>query len=160
MPPSSTRFHPPMNDLQSDDLQSDDVHTRRLEPREWAAVFPIVVQLRPGLDAEQFLDRVRRQSHGGYELVGAYRNGRLIGVLGMRPVHTLVRGPHLHVDDIVIEESERRAGGGRALMAYAEADARARGMTAVFLDARPEAIGFYQAIGYELHTTPSMKKIL
>jgi GNAT superfamily N-acetyltransferase len=160
MPPSSTRFHPPMNDLQSDDLQSDDVQTRRLEPREWAAVFPIVVQLRPGLDAEQFLDRVRRQSHGGYELVGAYRNGRLIGVLGMRPVHTLVRGPHLHVDDIVIEESERRAGGGRALMAYAEADARARGMTAVFLDARPEAIGFYQAIGYELHTTPSMKKIL
>ena len=149
-----------MNDLQSDDLQSDDVQTRRLEPREWVAVFPIVVQLRPSLDAEQFLDRVRRQSHSGYELVGAFRNGRLIGLLGMRPVHTLVRGPHLHVDDIVIEESERRAGGGRALMAYAEADARARGMTAVFLDARPEAIGFYQAIGYELHTTPSMKKIL
>ncbi len=142
------------------DVQSDDVHTRRLEPREWAAVFPIVAQLRPHLDAEEFLERIRRQSHGGYELVGAYRNGRLIGVLGMRPVHTLVRGPHLHVDDIVIEESERRAGGGRALMAYAEADARARGMMAVFLDARPEAIGFYEAIGYELHTSPSMKKIL
>jgi len=146
--------------LQSDDLPDDEVHARRLEPREWAAVFPIVAQLRPHLDAEKFLDRVRRQSHGGYELVGAYRNGRLIGVLGMRPVHTLVRGPHLHVDDIVIEESERRAGGGRALMAYAEADARARGMTAVFLDARPEAIGFYQAIGYELHAVPSMRKTL
>jgi hypothetical protein len=45
-------------------------------------------------------------------------------------------------------------------MAYAEADARARGMAAVFLDARPEAIGFYQAIGYALHPVPSMKKIL
>jgi GNAT superfamily N-acetyltransferase len=146
--------------LPSDDPQNDLVQTRRLEPREWAAVFPIVAQLRPHLDAEEFLDRARRQSHSGYELVGAYRNGRLIGLLGMRPVHTLVRGPHLHVDDIVIEESERRAGGGRALMAYAEADARARGMTAVFLDARPEAIGFYQAIGYELHPVPSMKKTL
>jgi ribosomal protein S18 acetylase RimI-like enzyme len=145
---------------QSDDSRRDEVHARRLEPHEWAAVFPIVAQLRPHLDAEEFLARVRRQSHSGYELVGAFRNGRLIGLLGMRPVHTLVRGPHLHVDDIVIEESERRAGGGRALMAYAEADARARGMTAVFLDARPAAIGFYQAIGYELHTTPSMKKIL
>src|ERR1019366_2490885 len=41
--------------------------------------------------------------------------------------------------------SERRSGGGRALMAYAEADATARGMTAVFLDARPDAIAFYQA---------------
>jgi ribosomal protein S18 acetylase RimI-like enzyme len=145
---------------QSDDSRRDEVHARRLEPHEWAAVFPIVAQLRPHLDVEEFLARVRRQSHSGYELVGAFRNGRLIGLLGMRPVHTLVRGPHLHVDDIVIEESERRAGGGRALMAYAEADARARGMTAVFLDARPAAIGFYQAIGYELHTTPSMKKIL
>jgi ribosomal protein S18 acetylase RimI-like enzyme len=144
----------------SDDSNGDEVHARRLEPREWAAVFPIVAQLRPHLDAAEFLDQVRRQSHSGYELVGAFRNGRLIGLLGMRPVHTLVRGPHLHVDDIVIEESERRAGGGRALMAFAEADARARGMTAVFLDARPAAIGFYQAIGYELHTTPSMKKIL
>jgi ribosomal protein S18 acetylase RimI-like enzyme len=144
----------------SDDSNRDEVHARRLEPHEWAAVFPIVAQLRPHLDVEEFLARVRRQSHSGYELVGAFRNGRLIGLLGMRPVHTLVRGPHLHVDDIVIEESERRAGGGRALMAYAEADARARGMTAVFLDARPEAIGFYRAIGYELHTTPSMKKIL
>jgi ribosomal protein S18 acetylase RimI-like enzyme len=144
----------------SDDSNRDEVHARRLEPHEWAAVFPIVAQLRPHLDVEEFLARVRRQSHSGYELVGAFRNGRLIGLLGMRPVHTLVRGPHLHVDDIVIEESERRAGGGRALMAYAEADARARGMTAVFLDARPAAIGFYQAIGYELHTTPSMKKIL
>jgi GNAT superfamily N-acetyltransferase len=144
----------------SDDSNGDEVHARRLEPREWAAVFPIVAQLRPHLDAAEFLARVRRQSHSGYELVGAFRNGRLIGLLGMRPVHTLVRGPHLHVDDIVIEESERRAGGGRALMAFAEADARARGMTAVFLDARPAAIGFYQAIGYELHTTPSMKKIL
>jgi len=146
--------------LPSYDSQNDQVQTRRLEPREWAAVFPIVAQLRPHLDAEEFLDRARRQSHNGYELVGAYRNGRLIGVLGMRPVHTLARGPHLHVDDIVIEESERRAGGGRALMAYAEADARARGMTAVFLDARPAAIGFYQAIGYELHSVPSMKKTL
>ena len=97
----------------SDDSNGDEVHARRLEPREWAAVFPIVAQLRPHLDAAEFLARVRRQSHSGYELVGAFRNGRLIGLLGMRPVHTLVRGPHLHVDDIVVEESERRAGGGR-----------------------------------------------
>jgi len=146
--------------LPGDDGASDEVQTRRLEPREWATVFPLVAQLRPHLDAQAFLAQVRRQSHGGYELVGAFRDGRLIGVLGMRPVHTLVRGPHLHVDDIVIDESDRRAGVGRALMAYAEADARARGMAVVFLDARPEAIGFYRALGYTLHTAPSMKKNL
>jgi ribosomal protein S18 acetylase RimI-like enzyme len=137
-----------------------DIQVRRLEPHEWAGIFPIVVQLRPHLDREEFLNRVRRQTHTGYELVGAFRDGRLLGVLGMRPVHTLVRGPHLHVDDIVVDEAERRSGIGRSLMDYAEADARSRGMTCVFLDARPEAIGFYQTIGFALHTTPSMRKML
>jgi ribosomal protein S18 acetylase RimI-like enzyme len=135
-------------------------HIRRLEPREWAGIFPLVAQLRPHLDAEEFLRRARRQSHSGYELVGAFRDGRLVGVLGMRPVHTLVRGPHLHVDDIVVDERDRKLGGGRALMDYAEADARARGMNSVFLDARPEAIRFYEALGYALHAVPSMRKML
>ena len=118
------------------------------------------MQLRPHLTEEEFLCQVRQQSHGGYELVGALRASRIVGILGMRPVHTLGRGPHLHVDDIIIDEAERRTGGGRALMNYAETDARARGMAAVFLDARPVAIGFYKALGYDLHTTPSMKKVL
>jgi GNAT superfamily N-acetyltransferase len=116
--------------------------------------------LRPHLSEETFLAHVKRQSHSGYELVGVFRNGRLKGILGMRPVHTLVRGAHLHIDDIVTEKAERGWGCGRALMAYAEADARARGMTSVFLDARPEAIGFYKAVGYALHAVPSMKKLL
>lgn len=133
---------------------------RRLEPHEWEGTFPIVAQLRPQLDRLEFLQRVRRQSHSGYELVGAFSEGRLVGVLGMRPVHTLVRGPHLHIDDIVVDERVRKSGGGRALMAYAEADARARGMNAVFLDARPEAIGFYETIGFALHAVPSMRKLL
>jgi ribosomal protein S18 acetylase RimI-like enzyme len=138
----------------------DDFEIRRLEPREWADLFPIIAQLRPHLTEQEFLRQVRQQSHGGYELVGALRAGRIVGILGMRPVHTLARGPHLHVDDIIIDEAERRTGGGRALMDYAETDARARGMATVFLDARPVAIGFYKALGYELHTTPSMKKAL
>lgn len=135
-----------------------ELEIRRLEPREWESLFPLVVQLRPHLDRDEFVRRVRRQTFGGYELIGAFRDGRLIGILGMRPVHTLVRGPHLHIDDIVVDESERQKGSGRALMAYAEADARARGMTAVFLDARPEAIKFYERLGFALHTTPSMRK--
>src|SRR5581483_4772513 len=138
----------------------EDVYVRRLEPREWAAAFGIVSDLRPRLTPEEFLAQVRRQSHTGYELIGALREGQIVGILGMRPVHTLVRGPHLHVDDIIVKQSERKRGIGRALMAYAEADAQARGMNSLFLDARPDAIGFYQALGYELHGTPSMKKLL
>lgn len=45
-------------------------------------------------------------------------------------------------------------------MQFAEADARARGMSAVFLDARPEAIPFYESRNYALHPAPSMKKAI
>lgn len=131
----------------------------RIEPSAWAQAFPLIKQLR-ALDEAEFLLRVRRQSHSGYELVGAYRDGKLIGVMGMRPVHTLARGPHLHVDDLVVDEAVRGSGAGRALMAYAEADARARGMGAVFLDARPDAIPFYEREQYTLHPAPSMKKLI
>ena len=76
----------------------NELHVRRLEPREWINAFRVIAQLRPHLSEETFLAHARRQSHSGYELVGAFRDGLLIGVLGMRPVHTLVRGAHLHIE--------------------------------------------------------------
>ncbi len=135
------------------------ITVKRLLPSEWPAAYPMIAQLR-ALDEAEFLSRVRRQSHGGYELAGAYLDGRLVGVLGMRPVHTLARGPHLHVDDLVVDETVRSKGIGQALMKYAEADAAAREMNAVFLDARAQAIPFYEREGYAMHPAPSMKKVL
>jgi ribosomal protein S18 acetylase RimI-like enzyme len=132
---------------------------RRLTPAEWSHAYPVIAQLR-SLDEAEFLARARRQSHSGYELVAAFLDGKIIGVLGMRPVHTLARGPHLHVDDLVVDAAVRGSGAGRALMDYAERDARARGMTAVFLDARPDAVAFYERENYALHAAPSMKKVL
>ena len=49
----------------------------RIEPSAWAQAFPLIRQLRTALDEAEFLQRVRRQSHGGYELVGAYRDASL-----------------------------------------------------------------------------------
>ncbi|HEX7909177.1 MAG TPA: GNAT family N-acetyltransferase [Paraburkholderia sp.] len=132
---------------------------KRLSPAEWVLAYPVVAQLRT-LDEPEFLDRVRRQSFTGYELIAACEGGRIIGVIGMRPVHTLARGPHLHIDDLVVAASARRSGAGRALMDFAEAEARARGMNAIFLDARPDAVSFYESQHYVLHPAPSMKKTL
>ncbi|MFP3569584.1 GNAT family N-acetyltransferase [Paraburkholderia sp. SIMBA_030] len=102
---------------------------------EWVQAYPVIAQLR-SLDEPEFLDRTSRQSYSGYELAAAFQDGKIIGVIGMRPVHTLARGAHLHIDDLVVDTSARGNGTGRSLIEYAEADARARGLTAVFLDAR------------------------
>ncbi|MGY6118456.1 GNAT family N-acetyltransferase [Paraburkholderia strydomiana] len=133
------------------------LNVRRLTPAEWGEAFPLISQLR-SLDEGEFLRRVRRQSYSGYELVGAFNDSELIGVMGIRPVHTLARGGYLHIDDIVVAAEARGRGTGQALMEYAEADARARGMRTVFLDARPEAVSFYERQNYALHAAPSMRK--
>jgi GNAT superfamily N-acetyltransferase len=132
---------------------------RRLSPPEWIHAYPVIAQLR-SLDEPEFLERTRLQSYSGYELVAAFRDGKIIGVMGMRPVHTLARGAHLHIDDLVVDATGRGMGVGRSLMEYAEGDARARGMTAIFLDARPDAVPFYERENYVLHPAPAMKKIL
>jgi GNAT superfamily N-acetyltransferase len=132
---------------------------KRLSPTEWVQAYPVIAQLR-SLDEVEFMERVRRQSYSGYELVAAFKDGKIVGVMGMRPVHTLARGAHLHIDDLVVDATVRGSGAGRSLMEYAETDARARGMTAIFLDARPEAIPFYERERYALHLAPSMKKVL
>ncbi|WP_207557123.1 GNAT family N-acetyltransferase [Paraburkholderia acidicola] len=132
---------------------------KRLSPAEWVQAYPVIAQLR-SLDEAKFLERVRRQSYSGYELVAAFKDAKIVGVMGMRPVHTLARGAHLHIDDLVVDAKVRGSGAGRSLMEYAEADARARGMAAIFLDARPEAIPFYERERYALHLAPSMKKAL
>ncbi|MGT2457920.1 GNAT family N-acetyltransferase [Cupriavidus basilensis] len=132
---------------------------RRLSPPEWMQAYPVIAQLR-SLEEPEFLERTRLQSYSGYELVAAFRDGKIFGVMGMRPVHTLARGAHLHIDDLVVDAAGRGSGVGRSLMEYAEADARARGMTAIFLDAKPDAVPFYERENYVLHPAPSMKKAL
>lgn len=132
---------------------------RRLTPAEWPQAFPVISQLR-SLNESEFLLRVQRQSYSGYELVGAFKENILIGVMGMRPVHTLARGAHLHIDDLVVDANLRGTGAGRLLLQYAEADAKARDMSVIFLDARQEAIPFYEAQNFIYHAAPSMKKPL
>ena len=45
-------------------------------------------------------------------------------------------------------------------MEYAEAGARVRGMTAIFLDTRPDAVPFYERGNYVLHPALSIEEVL
>jgi ribosomal protein S18 acetylase RimI-like enzyme len=58
-----------------------------------------------------------------------------------------------HVDMVGVRDDARRAGHGRALMAAAEAQARAWGADAVSLEVQwfnDDAVKFYQALGYAI----------
>ena len=125
---------------------------RPLRDDELRAAFPIVVQLRQHLDVQEFMACAVRQSGAGYELIGAFIDQTIVGVMGMRPVETLARGKHLHVDDLVVDASARGRGYGKALLDHAERESETRGCAWVFLDSRPEVLTFYEGLGYSRHT--------
>jgi GNAT superfamily N-acetyltransferase len=137
-----------------------DLTIRPIQEGELPAALAVLRHLRPHLTPELFGERLaRQQRQHGYEMLGAFAP-ELAAVLGMRVVETMARGPHLHVDDLVVVESLRGSGVGRQLLTHAEDLARQRGLRTVFLDSRPEALGFYQKQGYALHTAPLVVKVV
>lgn len=138
-----------------------DIEIRPVRPDEHGSAWTVLKELRTGLSFEQFEAALAVQSRQhGYVLIGAFADGNPVGVMGMRPVHTFARGAHLHIDDLVVTEAARGTGVGRRLLQHAESHARAHGMGQVFLDSRPEVIGFYEGDGYRRHESILVKKPL
>jgi GNAT superfamily N-acetyltransferase len=120
---------------------------------EISAAFPLMSVLRERLRAETFVKEVRRQQRDGYELIGGFDGDRLVTLAGIRRSHTLSRGEHLFVDDLVTDESVRGRGYGKAAIAWLAARARAEGVPKIFLDSRITARGFYERVGFTFHTS-------
>lgn len=132
---------------------------RELADDDLPAAFEVVRQLRGHLDLEEFSKRTAKQMLAGFRMYGGFdEGGVLVGVVGFRPVCTLARGEHLHIDDLVVDEAARGRGVGRSLLAFAEGWAAENGLGMVFLDSRRDALGFYSALGFEPHTATLVKK--
>ena len=121
--------------------------------REIAAAFPLMRVLRDRLREETFLSEVRRQREEGYRLFGAFEDERLVALAGVRRSHTLARGEHFFVDDLVTVEDARGKGHGRALMRELASRAAAEGFTRIYLDSRATAKDFYEKLGFRFHTS-------
>ena len=129
-----------------------DIHELRSDS-EITAAFPLMSALRDRIRAETFLADVRRQQIQGYELIGAFADGRLVALAGVRRTHTLSRGEHLFVDDLVTDAQVQGVGHGSALMRWLAERAAAEGLTRIDLDSRITAKGFYERLGFTFHTS-------
>ena len=117
------------------------------------AAYPLMSALRDRIRPDTFLDEVRRQQRQGYQLIGAFDAGRLVGLAGIRRSHTLSRGEHLFVDDLVTASEEQGRGYGTALLRWLGARAAGDGIPRVYLDSRDTAKGFYAKIGLRFLTS-------
>jgi ribosomal protein S18 acetylase RimI-like enzyme len=117
------------------------------------AAYPLMRILRDRISKETFVSEVRRQQTAGYRLLAGYEDARPIVLAGIRRAHTLARGDHLFVDDLVTDESARAAGHGRTMMQFLAREAAAQGIARIHLDARITAKGFYEKLGFTFHTS-------
>jgi len=119
---------------------------------EIQTAFPLMATLRDRIRADTFLSEVRAQQLQGYELIGGFDGTRLVVLAGIRRSHTLSRGAHLFVDDLVTDESVRGDGHGRAMLDWLAGRAAEEGIPRIYLDSRNTARGFYEKVGFTFLT--------
>lgn len=118
------------------------------------ACFPVMAQLRPHLNEEQFVAQVRRQEREGFRVAmlrlrgvrGGRGRGKVRAVAGFRVQESLAWGRFLYIDDLVTDAAERSAGHGERLFHWLVRLARREGCVEVDLDSgvqRFDAHRFY-----------------
>ncbi|WP_205544210.1 GNAT family N-acetyltransferase [Rubrobacter indicoceani] len=113
---------------------------------ETRAVYPVMRQLRPHLDEDDFVEAVGRMRGEGYRLAAACSGGRPVGAAGFRVQEYLAHGKHLYVDDLVTSDDARSGGVGKAMLGWLEDEARRVGCKSLQLDSgvgRKDAHRFY-----------------
>jgi GNAT superfamily N-acetyltransferase len=109
--------------------------------------FPVMAELRPHLEPDAFLPRIRRmQRENGFWMAFAEEGGEVRAVAGYRFLDLLFSGMTLYVDDLVTDPRHRSSGHGRALLHWLQGQAREKGCATLTLDSgvhRFDAHRFY-----------------
>jgi GNAT superfamily N-acetyltransferase len=108
--------------------------------------FPTLLQLRPHLQQETFLEQVHRQQQDGYQLAFIEVDQRAVAVAGFDISECLSSGRFLYVYDLVVDETMRSQQYGQHLFEWLVEYAKARGCKELSLDSgvqRFDAHRFY-----------------
>ncbi len=112
--------------------------------------YPVMVELRPRLKQEEFVERIRRQEQAGFRLLYLEMDGQVKCVAGFRILENLAWGKFLYVDDLVTKSAEVNRGYGSAVFDWLVRYARGQGCEQLHLDSgvqRYEAHRFYMHKG-------------
>ena len=104
-------------------------------------------QLRPHLNFEVFSSSIKEQVNQLYELWVYELDSQRIGAMGMREYTDFVRGRHLYIDDLVVDEAHRSKKIGALLLHFAEEEMKKRKLPSLRLSCAIENVGgmkFYE----------------
>ncbi|MBE9515531.1 MAG: GNAT family N-acetyltransferase [Proteobacteria bacterium] len=117
---------------------------------EILSCYPVMSQLRPQIDENEFVGCVRDQMQAGYQLVCIQTNDVVSAVAGYRIAKNLAWGKYLYVDDLVTDSATRSTGMGKQLLHWLIEEARNNSCSQCHLDSgvqRLDAHRFYEREG-------------
>lgn len=120
---------------------------------EIAGAYDVMAELRPHLQRDEFVARIRAQQREGYRLFAGFDNTRLVTLAGIRFSLTLSRGEHLFVDDLVTARSAQGRGFASAMIRHLARLTKNAGISKIWLDSRDTARTFYEQVGFSVHTS-------
>ena len=118
------------------------------------ALWPLVAQLRPELDADRFVSQMLRQFQQGCRATVLFDADDAPRAFACwRVLEMLAVGKHVYVDDLVTDAATRSRGHGKALLDWLKAEARRLGCVRLQLDSgthRKDAHAFYLREGLRI----------
>lgn len=101
---------------------------------EIARCFPVMLELRPHLEQDAFVNQVRSLETEGFKLAYIENDNTVVAVAGYRMFTNLVMGKSLYVDDLVTAQSHRSLGYGEQMLTWLRSVARENGCKYLHLD--------------------------
>lgn len=117
------------------------------------ACFDVMVELRPHLKREEFLQKIREMEADGYKLAYVEEEAKVVAVAGYRVYSNLFMGKHLYVDDLVTASDCRSKGYGARLLSWLREQAVNQKCNYFHLDSgthRDQAHKFYFRYGLSI----------
>jgi GNAT superfamily N-acetyltransferase len=111
---------------------------------EVRSCWPVMAQLRPHLNEEEFVKRVAVQAKETYQLAFIRSGDAVVAVAGFRFMQCLSWGRFLYVDDLVTDEKARSSGLGAELLDWLCEYARAQGYDRLELDSGVQRFGAHR----------------
>ena len=118
------------------------------------ACHQVMHELRPHIDEEEFVSRVRAQAQvNDFQLAYLRDQNLIVAVAGFRIGYNLAWGHYLYVDDLVTRATHRSQGFGAILLRWLHDFARKAGCDQLHLDSGHQRKGAHQF--YERHGMPN-----
>jgi GNAT superfamily N-acetyltransferase len=120
---------------------------------ELKQAFPVVRQLRPHLNEDEYIETAKIMISNGYQIFCVFEDNEIVSYAGIAVLTNLYYGKHIWVYELVTDETKRNKGYGKLLLSHIEKYGKDNSLNCIALSSgleKEEAHKFYKkAMDYD-----------